>query len=344
MTYKLKIKDIYIGGGSKIAIQSMTDTKTENVEATLKQIDELYAAGCDIIRLAVPNFTAAESLKTIVDKSKLPVVADIHFDYKLAVSAMENGVHKIRFNPGNIGDDCKVKILADCAKMHNVPIRIGVNSGSVEKEIKLSCPDKAEQLVCSALKHVSLLERFGFNDICISVKSSSVKTTVDAYRMLNKQVFYPLHLGVTEAGTTEMGEIKSAIGIGSLLLDGIGDTIRVSLTDDPVKEIYAAKKILKSLGLMSHAEVISCPTCGRCNIDLKKLAEEVNFIAKDISKPLKLAVMGCVVNGPGEAEEADLGIAGGNGQAVIFKKGKKIETVDISQALTQFKKHLETLL
>ncbi len=329
-TKQIKVGNVLIGGGAPIVIQSMTNTDTRDVVATLKQINELYNAGCQIARCAVPDMTAAHALGEICEKSPIPVVADIHFDYRLALESIAAGVQKVRINPGNIGSDDRVKAVVDAARAKNIPIRIGVNSGSVEKEIlaKYGSPTP-EALVESALYHASLLEKFDFTDICLSMKSSSVPYTMKAYQLASEKTDYPLHLGVTEAGTEYMGTIKSAAGIGGLLALGIGDTIRVSLTDDPVKEIYAAKAILKAVGLNEDGvQVVSCPTCGRTRIDLIEIAKEVEQKVAGIKgKKLKVAVMGCAVNGPGEAREADLGIAGGDGVGLIFKKGEVIKKV-----------------
>ncbi len=329
-TKQIKVGNVLIGGGAPIVIQSMTNTDTRDANATLKQINELYNAGCQIARCAVPDMTAAHALGEICEKSPIPVVADIHFDYRLALESIAAGVQKVRINPGNIGSDDRVKAVVDAARAKNIPIRIGVNSGSVEKEIleKYGSPTP-EALVESALYHASLLEKFDFTDICLSMKSSSVSYTMKAYQLASEKTDYPLHLGVTEAGTEYMGTIKSAAGIGGLLALGIGDTIRVSLTDDPVKEIYAAKAILKAVGLNEDGvQVVSCPTCGRTRIDLIEIAKEVEQKVAGIKgKKLKIAVMGCAVNGPGEAREADLGIAGGDGVGLIFKKGKVIKKV-----------------
>lgn len=329
-TKQIKVGNVLIGGGAPIVIQSMTNTDTRDVVATLKQINELYNAGCQIARCAVPDMTAAHALGEICEKSPIPVVADIHFDYRLALESIAAGVQKVRINPGNIGSDDRVKAVVDAARAKNIPIRIGVNSGSVEKEIlaKYGSPT-LEALVESALYHASLLEKFDFTDICLSMKSSSVPYTMKAYQLASEKTDYPLHLGVTEAGTEYMGTIKSAAGIGGLLALGIGDTIRVSLTDDPVKEIYAAKAILKAVGLNEDGvQVVSCPTCGRTRIDLIEIAKEVEQKVAGIKgKKLKVAVMGCAVNGPGEAREADLGIAGGDGVGLIFKKGEVIKKV-----------------
>ena len=329
-TKQIKVGNVLIGGGAPIVIQSMTNTDTRDAKATLKQINELYNVGCQIARCAVPDMTAAHALGEICEKSPIPVVADIHFDYRLALESIEAGVQKVRINPGNIGSDDRVKAVVDAARAKNIPIRIGVNSGSVEKEIlaKYGSPTP-EALVESALYHASLLEKFDFTDICLSMKSSSVPYTMKAYQLASEKTDYPLHLGVTEAGTEYMGTIKSAAGIGGLLALGIGDTIRVSLTDDPVKEIYAAKAILKAVGLNEDGvQVVSCPTCGRTRIDLIEIAKEVEQKVAGIKgKKLKVAVMGCAVNGPGEAREADLGIAGGDGVGLIFKKGEVIKKV-----------------
>lgn len=339
-TRKIKVKDIYIGGDSKISVQSMTNTDTRDVEATLNQTRALMVAGCDIIRFAVPDMEAAEALKEITRQLPIPVVADIHFDYRLALKSIENGVSKLRINPGNIGGKDKVRILADACKEKGIPIRIGVNSGSLEKDI-LEKYGKVtpEGLVESAMRNVELLEDNNFRDIIISIKSSDVLTMMNSYRLLSKAVDYPLHLGVTEAGTIWRGTIKSAIGIGGLLSEGIGDTIRVSLTGDSIEEIKAGREILKATGhLKEGIEFVSCPTCGRTQIDLIGIANEVEKALKDSKKHIKVAVMGCVVNGPGEAREADIGIAGGNGVGLIFKKGlviKKVKEDELVRALLE---------
>lgn len=329
-TKQIKIGNVSIGGGAPIVIQSMTNTDTRDAKATLKQINDLYNAGCEIVRCAVPDMQAAHALGEICEESPIPVVADIHFDYRLALESIAAGVQKVRINPGNIGSDDRVKAVVNAAREKNIPIRIGVNSGSVEKEIlaKYSA-STPEALVESALYHVGLLEKFDFTDICLSMKSSSVPYTMKAYQLASEKTNYPLHLGVTEAGTEYMGTIKSAAGIGGLLALGIGDTIRVSLTDDPIKEIFAAQAILKAVGLNEDGvQVVSCPTCGRTRIDLIEIAKEVEQKAAGIKgKKLKVAVMGCAVNGPGEAREADLGIAGGDGVGLIFKKGEVIKKV-----------------
>lgn len=329
-TRKIQVGGVTIGGGSQICVQSMTNTDTRDVKATLSQIIRLAEAGCHVVRCAVPDMEAAEALRGICEDTPIPVVADIHFDYRLALASIDAGVHKIRLNPGNIGGEDRVERVVAAAKERNIPIRIGVNSGSVERHIlqKYGAPTP-EAMVDSALYHAGLLEKFGFYDICISIKSSSVPNTMQAYMLASEKTEYPLHLGVTEAGTEYMGTVKSAAGIGGLLALGIGDTIRVSLTDDPVKEIFAANAILKAVGRNDDGvNVVSCPTCGRTRIDLIRIAEEVEKRCAAITgKKMKVAVMGCPVNGPGEAKEADLGIAGGDGVGLIFKKGEVIKKV-----------------
>ncbi|WP_291255667.1 flavodoxin-dependent (E)-4-hydroxy-3-methylbut-2-enyl-diphosphate synthase [Fusobacterium sp.] len=340
MSRVVKVGDILIGGGNPIIIQSMTNTVTSNVEATVEQINKLEKAGCQMVRMTINNEEAAKAITEIKKRVNLPLCADIHFDYKLALLAMENGIDKLRINPGNIGSDDKIKIVVQMAKEKGIPIRIGVNSGSIEKHIleKYGKPT-ADGMVESAMYHINLLEKNGFNDIVVSLKASNVKMMVEAYRKISKLVDYPLHLGVTEAGTAFQGTVKSAIGIGSLLVDGIGDTIRVSLTEDPVEEIKVAKEILKVLGLIeAGVEIVSCPTCGRTEIDLIGLAKRVEKEFENEKRKLKIAVMGCVVNGPGEAKEADYGVAGGKGVGVIFKKGKIVKKVEESEILIELKK------
>ena len=336
MSKSVMIGNVKIGGGAPVAIQSMTNTDTRDARATLNQIDKLYEAGCQIARVAVHDEECVRAVRYLVDNSPIPLVADIHFDYRLAIGAIENGIAKVRINPGNIGSQDNVRKLADCLKMHHVPVRIGVNSGSIEREIMQKYGATAQGMVESALKHASYLEREGFDDIVLSLKSSDVRTTVESYRLAHKMCDYPLHVGVTEAGLPEDGMIKSAIGIGSLLLDGIGDTIRVSLTADPVEEIAAAKKIMRAAGVLTDSvEVISCPTCGRSRIDVATIARRVYAATRGIKRPLKVAVMGCVVNGPGEARSADIGIAGGAGCGALFRKGEppvKVEG-DLAQIL-----------
>lgn len=342
---KVNIKDGYIGGDAPISVQSMTNTDTKDIESTLNQIKQLEQAGCNIVRCAVPNMDAAKALKVITSKSKLPIVADIHFDYKLALEAIKNGVAALRINPGNIGSEEKVKMVANAAKEKNIPIRIGVNSGSLKKEI-LNKYGKvcAEALVESALEHVAILEKNDFYDIVISIKSSNVRQMIDSYRLISKKVDYPLHLGVTEAGTLFSGTIKSSIGIGTLLSEGIGDTIRVSITGDPVEEVRIGRQILKSLGhIKDGIEFISCPTCGRTNIDLISIAEEVERRLQNCNKNIKVAIMGCVVNGPGEAREADIGIAGGTGEGIIFKKGEIIKKVKEESIVDELIKEIENM-
>jgi (E)-4-hydroxy-3-methylbut-2-enyl-diphosphate synthase len=329
MIKRRKTKNFFIGTVGcghlyPVSVQSMTNTDTRNVTETVTQIEKLAKAGCEIIRVAVPDREAGEALKQIVSLSPLPVIADIHFDYKLALLALENGVHGLRLNPGNIGAQWKVKEIVQVAKEKNIPIRIGVNSGSLEKSLlqKYGKPSAAA-MVESAFRHIDILDKLNFNLIKVSLKSSQVPLMLEAYRMIAKTIPYPLHLGVTEAGLFEMGMVKSAVGIGTLLAEGIGDTIRVSLTGDPIQEIKVGKKILQTLGLVREGvEIISCPTCGRCEIDVVSLAEEIEQKLTNIKIPLKVAVMGCAVNGPGEAKEADLGIAGGKGEGLLFVKGK----------------------
>lgn len=340
----IKVGNIVIGGGNDIIIQSMTNTPTTDVEKTVKQIKKLQDEGCQLVRVTVNTEEAAKKIKEIKEKIDIPLVADIHFDYRLAVLAIENGIDKLRINPGNIGSDEKVEIVVKKAIEKGIPIRIGVNSGSLEKSIleKYGKPT-SDAMVESALYHMKLLEKFNFTDIVISLKSSNVKMMVEAYRKLAKLCNYPLHLGVTEAGTAFQGTVKSAIGIGSLLVDGIGDTIRVSLTEDPVEEIKVAKEILKVLGLKeTGVEIISCPTCGRTEIDLIGLAHQVEEEFEKMDKKIKIAVMGCVVNGPGEAREADYGVAGGKGVGVLFKKGEIVKKVDEADILKELKNLIES--
>ena len=331
-------------GGEKIYIQSMLNVPASDVEGSVRQAVQLENAGCEIIRAAIPDMDAVRLIPAIKNAVKIPLVADIHFNYKLALESVSAGIDKIRINPGNIGDFEKVKLVAKACSQKNIPIRIGVNSGSLEKDIleKYGSPT-AEALVESALRHAELLERCDFNDIVISIKSSDVKTMIDGYRILAERTNYPLHLGVTEAGTKRMGIVKSSIGIGSLLADGIGETIRVSLTADPVEEIYAAKDILSALGKSSGVKLVSCPTCGRTKIDLIGLAEKVEKAVNNINKNITVAVMGCVVNGPGEAREADVGIAGGDGCAVLFRKGEVIRKVPEKDILTELMKEIEKI-
>lgn len=335
MTKTVQIGNRIIGGGNPILIQSMTNTKTENVEATAAQINQLTAAGCDIIRCAVPTMDAAKALKEIKKQVQIPVVADIHFDYRLAIAAMENGADKIRINPGNIGSTERVKAVVDVAKERNIPIRVGVNSGSLEKNLVEKYHGvTAEGLVESALDKVKLIEDMGYDNLVISIKSSDVMMCVKAHELITSQTDHPLHVGITEAGTIISGNIKSAIGLGLILHQGIGDTIRVSLTGDPLEEIKSAKLILKTLGLRKGGvEVVSCPTCGRTQINLIQLANQVENMVADIPLDIKVAVMGCVVNGPGEAKEADIGIAGGIGEGLIIKHDEVFKKVPESELL-----------
>ena len=339
-TRPVNVGGVLVGGGNRISVQSMTNTDTRDAAATAAQINALAAAGCDIVRVAVPDEAAARAVADIKRQISLPLVVDIHFDYRLALLCMENGADKVRINPGNIGDINKVRAVCDMAKEKHIPIRIGVNGGSLEKHLlqKYGAPT-AQALVESALGHVKLLEECGFYDTVLSLKASDVPTMIEAYRLAHEACDYPLHLGVTEAGTYESGTVKSAVGIGALLADGIGDTIRVSLTDDPVREVSAGIEILKALGLRkSGVTFVSCPTCGRCQIELIQIANRVYELTKNLDKDIKIAVMGCAVNGPGEARDADIGIAGGNGEGLLFKKGeivRKVPQDDIIEALMQ---------
>ena len=334
-TKEIRIGGVKIGGSNPVAIQSMTNTKTEDVEATVAQILKLEASGCEIIRCAVPTMEAAEALKEIKKQIHIPLVADIHFDYRLAIAAIENGADKIRINPGNIGSEDRVKAVVDKAKEYGVPIRVGVNSGSLEKHLLEKYGGvTAEGIVESALDKVRMIEGMGYDNLVVSIKSSDVLMCVKAHELIAKQTDYPLHVGITESGTITSGNIKSAIGLGLILYQGIGDTIRVSLTGDPVEEIRSAKLILKTLGLRKGGvEVVSCPTCGRTQIDLISLANRVEEMVSDIDLDIKVAVMGCVVNGPGEAREADIGIAGGIGEGLIIKRGEVYKKVPESELL-----------
>lgn len=345
MTRQIKVGNVAIGGGAPVAIQSMLNTKTTDVEGSLAQIKALAEAGCQIVRLAVPNMEAAKTFADICKESPLPLVADIHFDYRLAIAAAEGGASKIRINPGNIGGEDRVEAVVAVCKERNIPIRIGVNGGSLDKKLleKYGHPT-AQALVESAFEHLALLEKFGFYDTCVSMKSSTVPTMVEAARLFRSKCDYPLHIGVTETGPVRMGLMKSAMGIGALLLDGIGDTIRVSLTDDPLEEVYAAKDILKAAGLRKEGvNIISCPTCGRTKIDLIGLVNKVDEALKDCQKPITVAVMGCIVNGPGEAREADIGIAGGDGCGMLFEKGQQIEKLPYDQLLPALLKRIEEI-
>ena len=345
MTKQIKVGNVLVGGGAPVSIQSMTNTRTDDVEATLRQIRELAAAGCEIIRVAVPDMAAAKAVGKIKEQCPLPLVVDIHFDYKLALEAIAAGADKVRINPGNIGSEDRVKAVADACRQKNIPIRIGVNGGSLEKPLLAKyggvCP---EAMVESAFGHIRLLNKFDFDDICVSLKSSSVPMTMKAYQIMSQESNYPLHIGVTEAGTVRMGTLKSAVGIGGLLALGIGDTMRVSLSADPVEEVYAARDILKAAGIRKEgAELVSCPTCGRTRIDLISLAGEVEERLKTVDKPITVAVMGCVVNGPGEASAADCGIAGGVGEGLLFKKGQSIQKVPQDQLVDELFALIDTL-
>ena len=345
MTRQINVGGVPIGGGAPVAIQSMLNTKTTDVDGSLTQISALKEAGCHIVRLAVPNMEAARAFAQICKASALPLVADIHFDYKLAIAAAEGGASKIRINPGNIGGEDRVEAVVAACKDKQIPIRIGVNGGSLDRKLlqKYGHPT-AEALVESAFQHLELLEKFGFYDVCVSMKSSTVPTMVQAARLFRSKCDYPLHIGVTETGPVRMGLMKSAMGIGALLLDGIGDTIRVSLTDDPVEEVYAAKDILKAAGLRREGvNIISCPTCGRTNIDLIGLVNKVEKALKNCQKPITVAVMGCIVNGPGEAREADIGVAGGDGCGMLFEKGQQIEKLPYEELLPALLKRIEEL-
>lgn len=345
MSRQITVGGVKIGGGAPVTIQSMTNTPTHDVEKTLSQIRALAAAGCDIVRVAVPDMAAAEAIGALKAGSPVPLVADIHFDYRLALKAVEQGIDKIRINPGNIGSPERVRAVADACRERGVPIRIGVNGGSLERPLleKYGGPTP-EALVESALGHARLLEQFDFHDICISLKASSVPVTMRAYRLMAERYDYPLHLGVTEAGTPGLGTIKSAAGIGGLLALGIGDTFRVTLTADPVEEVAVAKQILKAVGLRKDGpELIACPTCGRTNIDLIPMAREVEALLERVDKPITVAVMGCIVNGPGEARHADVGIAGGRGEGVLFKKGQIVAKVPENQLVPELMKLIDTL-
>lgn len=337
MTRQILVGGVPVGGGTPITIQSMTNTRTDDVGATVDQILRLEEAGCQIIRVAVPDMAAAKAVGAIKARIHIPLVVDIHFDYRLALACVEEGCDAVRINPGNIGGEDRVKAVAEACKAKNLPIRIGVNGGSLEKPLLAKYGGVTpEALVESAFGHIALLEQYDFHDICVSLKSSSVVTTMAAYRLISEKSNYPLHLGVTETGTTRMGTIKSAIGIGGLLALGIGDTLRVSLSADPVEEVYAAKDILKALGMAANEpNLVSCPTCGRTRIDLIGLAHQVEERLKSVHKPITVAVMGCVVNGPGEASAADVGIAGGQGEGLLFRKGEIVKKVPQDQLVDE---------
>lgn len=343
---QIDLGGVKVGGDAPVTVQSMTKTDTRDVASTVSQIKSLEKAGCDIVRLAVPDMDAAKALGAILDQTDIPIVSDIHFDYRLALEAVNQGVHGMRINPGNIGARYRIKAVVDAVRERGIPIRIGVNSGSLEKDIlKKHGSPTAEALAESAFRHVHILEDLDFTDIKISVKSTDVNKMIAAYRLLAERCEYPLHLGVTEAGTYELGTIKSSIGIGTLLADGIGDTIRVSLTGDPVDEIIVGLNILRSLGLRRNGiELISCPGCGRLEIDLMKLVKDVEERIDDIElpRPIKVAILGCVVNGPGEASEADIGIAGGRGKGMLYKDGKLVRSFKESEIVEELVKELET--
>lgn len=345
MSKIIQIGKIQIGGGQPVAIQSMCNTDTRDAQSTIRQILELEELGCDIIRVAVPDMDAAEALREIKKSIHIPLVADIHFDYRLALASIQNGVDKIRLNPGNIKEKEYIKQVVEACKTHHIPIRIGVNSGSVPKDILQTYQKPCkEALLLAAKRHIDLLQSLDFDDIVVSLKSSDTKLTVETYRYFKEIYDYPLHLGITEAGTLYQGIVKSSVGIGSLLLDGIGDTLRVSLTAAPKEEIKAAKAILKAAGhLVNEPTIISCPTCGRTKIDLIPIASKVEKALAKIHKPIKVAVMGCVVNGPGEAREADIGIAGGDGCAVLFKKGEIIRTIQEEDIVKELLLEMEKL-
>ncbi len=344
-TRKIRVGSTFIGGDTSIKVQSMTNTDTRDADTTISQIRRLQEAGCEIVRCAVPDFEAAEALVKIVRAIDIPLVADIHFDYRLALESIKNGVAKLRINPGNIGSKEKVRAVVEAAKDNGIPIRIGVNSGSLERDLLQKyggvCP---EALVESALRHVEILEELDFHDMVISVKSSDVVEMIECYRLISEKVDYPLHIGVTESGTVKRGTIKSSVGIGTLLAEGIGDTIRVSLTGDPVEEVVVGREILKALGHIKEGiEFISCPTCGRTQLDLIKIASEVEKRLSGVKKHIKVAVMGCAVNGPGEARRADIGIAGGHGEGLIFKKGEIIRKVKEADLVDELIKEIEKL-
>ncbi len=345
MSKAVKVGNIYIGGGAPVSVQSMLCVPAHDFEGNIRQAKALEAAGCDIIRLAVPDMETVKLIPLLKESVSTPLVADIHFDYRLAIESVHAGIDKVRINPGNIGEESRVKAVADCCREHNVPIRVGVNSGSVEKEIlaKFGGPT-ARAMVESGLYHISLLEKYDFTDSVLSLKSSNVQTMYDAYVTASQMCDYPLHLGVTEAGTLHRGTIKSAAGIGGLLLRGVGDTIRVSLTDDPVNEVKAGIDLLKSVGRRAGGiKFVSCPTCGRTKIDLIGLAKAAEEALEGVDKDITVAIMGCVVNGPGEAREADIGIAGGDGCGLIFKKGEIIRKVDEAQLLEALKEEIEKM-
>jgi (E)-4-hydroxy-3-methylbut-2-enyl-diphosphate synthase len=343
-TKQIRVKDVLIGGDAPVVIQSMTNTDLCDTEATLEQIGRLTSAGCRIVRIAIPDEKSVAAFKQVRKLTRVPLVADIHFQYRLAIAAIEAGADKVRINPGNIGSEDRVKKVVDAAKHAHVPIRIGVNSGSLEKPLldKYGTP-APRALIESALGHLALMRRFGFDDVIVSIKASDVATTIEACRLLADHTDVPQHIGITESGTVRSGSIRSAVGIGALLAQGIGDTIRVSLAGDPVEEIFAAKEILKSLGLLAGPVVIACPTCGRTRIDVAALAGKVEKMVAHVTLPVRIAVMGCIVNGPGEARDADIGIAGGEGEGLLFVKGQAIKKVKESEILKTLKKYIQEI-
>lgn len=345
MSKKVKIGNIAVGGGESIKIQSMCTVKTSRTDEICAQISALEKAGCEIIRVSVLDEEDAAAIKTIKQKINIPLVADIHFSAALAVKSIENGCDKVRINPGNIGGESNIKLVADCIKAHSIAVRVGANTGSIEKEFLEKYGKNEFSLVESALKSVRALEKYGVNDIVISVKASDVPLTVKAYRLLASKTDYPLHIGVTEAGTEQMAIVKSSAALGALLVDGIGDTLRISITDDPVKEVYAARRLLRAVGAdINFVNVISCPTCGRCMWDSMRIANKVSDYVEKIRKPLKIAVMGCVVNGPGEAKDCDIGIAGAQNYCVIFRRGEVYKKVAADEAETEFFKEIDRLI
>ncbi|MGN0814047.1 MAG: flavodoxin-dependent (E)-4-hydroxy-3-methylbut-2-enyl-diphosphate synthase [Candidatus Coproplasma sp.] len=345
LTKRVDVGGVIVGGGERVKIQSMCTTKTDDVQATVAQILSLEKAGCDIIRVSVLDESDAQAIREIKSRIHIPLVADIHFSHKLAISAIENGCDKVRINPGNIGGEKEIKAVADCIKAHKIAVRVGANTGSIEKQFLAKYGKNEHSLVESALYNVSVLEKYGVEDIVISVKASDVPLTVKAYNLLSQKCSYPLHIGVTEAGTEEMAVVKSSAALGALLLNGVGDTMRVSITDDPVKEIYAARRILRAIGMdKNFVNVISCPTCGRCRWNSMALAKKVNEKVENVAKSLKIAVMGCVVNGPGEAKDCDLGIAGAENYCVIFKNGEVFRRVDAQDAEREFFAEIDKLI
>ncbi len=344
-TKRIRVGDVAIGGGAPVSVQSMANTETHNVEATVDQIKRLEEVGCELFRVAVPDKKAAVKLDKIKERIEIPLIADIHFDYKLALEALERGIDALRINPGNIGDEKKVEMVANEALIKGTPIRVGVNAGSLEKRLlrKYGHPT-AQAMVESAMEHIKLLEKFGFKDIVISLKASDVLMTVKAYKLMAKEVNYPLHVGITEAGTINSGTVKSAVGIGTILAQGLGDTIRVSLTGDPVEEVKVGYQILKALNLREDGvKIISCPTCGRCQIDLISIANQVEDKIAHLNKPIEVAIMGCVVNGPGEAREADIGIAGGKDEGLLFKKGEVIRKIPAEDLVDELLAEIDKL-